>query len=143
MSVRFEFDYAQLSELEQKMARLPDRMEAVINDTLHVQGIKIATEEITKLIPVSRQNGRVRNKNHAKMSSWSKSQKHNLGFTITTKGGAAKKNGSFGYLVFPNEGRGPHNLVEQRFMERGLEKAVPKILEVLNENIDRVLEEEL
>lgn len=125
------------------MIQLPGKMEEVINKTLHFEGISIATNEITEEIPLSRQRGRFRHKNHAKTSNWSRSEKHNLGFTIKTKGGAANRSGSFGYLVFPNEGRGAHNPLEQRFMEKGLEKAVPKILNKLHQNIDKVLEEEL
>ncbi|NUK31045.1 hypothetical protein HT574_13400 [Parageobacillus sp. VR-IP] len=124
------------------MAKLPDKMESATNDVLHTDGIRIATEEITKLIPVSTRKGKIRNKKHAKHSNWSKSEKINLGFVIKARGGAANKKGSFGYLVFPNEGRGAHNPVEQRFMERGLEAATPKILAKLHEKIDQILEEE-
>lgn len=143
MSVRFEFDYRQIVQLEQKIARLPHRMEQVINSVLHTDGIELATTEITKLIPVSRWKNKVRNKVHAKNSTWSKDEKHNLGFAIKARGGAANKKGSFGYLVFPNEGRGDHNPLEQRFMETGLEKATSKIVEILNKKIDKTLEEEL
>jgi hypothetical protein len=143
LSVKFELDYEAIKRLEMKMAKLPDKMESAANDVLHTDGIRIATEEITKLIPVSTRKGKIRNKKHAKHSNWSKSEKINLGFVIKARGGAANKKGSFGYLVFPNEGRGAHNPVEQRFMERGLEAATPKILSKLHERIDKVLEEEL
>jgi hypothetical protein len=143
LSAKFELNYEQIAELEQKLSRLPGKAEEAINEVLHTDGIEMVTEEITKLLPVSRIRNRIRNKQHAKTSKWSASEKHNLGFTIKSKGGAANRRGSFGYLVFPNEGRGAHNLVEQRFMERGLEKATPRILERLNERIEKVLEEEL
>lgn len=143
MSVRFEFDYRQIAQLEQKLSRLPHRMEQVINSVLHNDGVEITTTEITKLLPVSTWKGKVRNKVHAKNSKWSKSELHNLGFTIKSRGGAAKNKGSFGYLVFPNEGRGPHNPLEQRFMETGLERSTSKIMELLNKKIDKTLEEEL
>lgn len=143
MSVKFELDYKAIERLEMKMAKLPDKMESATNDVLHTDGIRIATEEITKLIPVSTRKGKIRNKKHAKHSNWSKSEKINLGFVIKARGGAANKKGSFGYLVFPNEGRGAHNPVEQRFMERGLEAATPKILAKLHEKIDQILEEGL
>ncbi|UYL94162.1 putative tail component [Geobacillus phage vB_GthS_PK5.2] len=142
MGVKFELDYEAIKRLEMKMAKLPDRMERATNDVLHTDGIRIATEEITKLIPVSTRKGKIRNKKHARHSNWSKSEKINLGFVIKARGGAANKKGSFGYLVFPNEGRGAHNPVEQRFMERGLEAATPRILAKLHEKIDQILEEE-
>jgi hypothetical protein len=142
LGVKFELDYEAIKRLEMKMAKLPDRMERATNDVLHTDGIRIATEEITKLIPVSTRKGKIRNKKHARHSNWSKSEKINLGFVIKARGGAANKKGSFGYLVFPNEGRGAHNPVEQRFMERGLEAATPRILAKLHEKIDQILEEE-
>ncbi|MGH0950860.1 hypothetical protein [Bacillus mycoides] len=139
----FDLDYTAIEKLEEKMRLLPGKMEPVINRILHTEGVQIATEEITKLIPVSRSKWSVQNKVHAKHSNWSKSEEMNLGFKIKARGGAANKKGSFGYLVFPNEGRGSHNLLEQRFAERGIQNAKPKILEKLHKGIDQVVEEEL
>ncbi|AJH65330.1 hypothetical protein FOC75_00860 [Bacillus cereus] len=141
MSV-YQLNYDDIVALEQKMIRLPGKMEPAINNVLHTDGIRIATEEITKLIPVSKSKWGIRNKIHARNSNWSKSEKLNLGFKIVARGGAANKKGSFGYLVFPNEGRGSHNPLEQRFAEQGLINATPKILEKLHEGVDRVLKEE-
>ncbi|HHL0974591.1 TPA: hypothetical protein ACQUHP_006388 [Bacillus cereus] len=139
----FDLDYTAIEKLEEKMRLLPGKMEPVINRILHTEGVQIATEEITKLIPVSRSKWSVQNKIHAKHSNWSKSEEMNLGFKVKARGGAANKKGSFGYLVFPNEGRGSHNLLEQRFAERGIQNAKPKILEKLHKGIDQVVEEEL
>jgi hypothetical protein len=141
LSIRFELDHREIELLQEKMKRLPDKMEEVVNETLHNDGVEIATEEITKHIPNSQWRNKSIEKAHARTSKWSKSENHNLGFTIKSKGGAANKKGSFGYLVFPNEGRGSSNPIEQRFMEKGMEKATPKILEKLHENIDKTLEE--
>lgn len=139
----FNLDYTAIEKLEEKMRQLPNKMEPVINKILHTDGVRIATEEITKLIRVSRSKWSVQNEVHAKHSNWSKSEEMNLGFKIKARGGAANKKGSFGYLVFPNEGRGPHNPLEQRFAERGIMNAKPKILEKLHKGVDKVLEEEL
>ncbi|PFR50880.1 hypothetical protein [Bacillus cereus] len=138
----FEVDYAAIEKLEEKMRMLPNKMEPAVNTILHTDGIQIALEEITKLIPVSHSKWSVRNKTHAKNSNWSKSEKMNLGFKVMARGGAANKKGSFGYLVFPNEGRGSHNPLEQRFAERGIMNAKPKIIEKLHKGVDKVLEEE-
>jgi hypothetical protein len=143
LTTKFEIYYDTLQQLEKKLGRLPKRMEYVVNEFLHTDGVDIATEEITKLIPNSQWKNRRLNKAHARTSKWSKSDKHNLGFTIKSKGGAAKNRGSFGYLVFPNEGRGSSNPLEQRFMERGIKNATPRILHRLSERIEKVLEEEL
>jgi len=143
LTVQFSLEYDQIRILEEKMKQLPDKMEPVVNETLHGFGITTAIEEITKLIPVSSRKGRKRNKTHARTSLWSRSLKENLGFKIISKGGAAKNKGSFSYLVFPNEGRGSHNPLEQRFAERGMNAATPKILNKLNDNIDQVLRRDL
>jgi hypothetical protein len=143
LSAKFDLDYDELLRLEQKLGRLPNKLEEVVNDFLHSDGIEIATEEITKLIPNSQWKNRRLTKAHAKTSKWSKSEKHNLGFTIKSRGGAANKRGSYGYLVFPNEGRGPHNPLEQRFMERGMKNATPKVLVRLSVPIEKALEEEM
>lgn len=138
----FELDYSAIEKLEEKMRMLPNKMEPVVNTILHTDGVQIATEEITKLLPVSRSKWSVRNKTHAKNSNWSKSEKLNLGFKVKARGGAANKKGSFGYLVFPNDGRGSHNPLEQRFAEHGLMNATPKIIGKLHEGVDKVIEEE-
>jgi hypothetical protein len=143
LSAKFDLDYDELLRLEQKLGRLPNKLEEVVNDFLHSDGIEIATEEITKLIPNSQWKNRRLTKAHAKTSKWSKSEKHNLGFTIKSRGGAANKRGSYGYLVFPNEGRGSRNPLEQRFMERGMKNATPKVLDRLSVPIEKALEEEM
>lgn len=121
------------------MKRLPDQMEATVNEVLHGPAIRIAVEEITRLIPVSTQKGKVRNKTHARMIAWSKNETHNLGFTIRSKNGARGTS----YLVFPDQGIGAHNPDSQQFMKRGMDIATPKILNLLNENIDRKIREVL
>ncbi len=138
----FEINYEDFKKLEEKMSRLPDKMERTVNKVLHTDGIQIATDEITKLIHVSRSKWGIRNKTHARNSKWSKGEELNLGFKIKARGGAANKRGSFGYLVFPNEGRGSHNPMDQRFMETGIERATPKILDKLHRGVDKILEEE-
>ncbi|WP_078430482.1 hypothetical protein [Alkalihalobacterium alkalinitrilicum] len=138
MSARYEFDFSELEKLEEKILRVPGNTEQIINGVLHKAGIKIAVDEITKRMPVSR-----RNKKHAKTSNWSKGDKDNLGFTVKAKGGAAKRPGSFGYLVFPNDGRGPYNHVAQNFFEDGLDDGSPKILDDLNIEIEKQIREDI
>lgn len=141
MSVKYTVDYKDIERLESKVKQLPGKTENIINDILHKQGIRKTVENITQFINISTRDGRPRNKRHAKTSGWHASDLFNLGFSVKAKGGAANKKGSFGYLVFPNEGRGPHNPFEQRFMERGLEVATPKILDVLNVELDKKIKE--
>ncbi|MHA7139796.1 hypothetical protein ACRTEV_21430 [Rossellomorea arthrocnemi] len=138
MSVRFQFDYREVDALLEKFKRLPDNVEKTINSVLHSFGVKEVVKHITQDMPMSRGD-----KRHAKLSDWSKSENGNLEFTIKAKGGAANKPGSFGYLVFPNEGRGPSNPLEQRFMESGLYKSTSPVLEEINKEVDKRIREEL
>lgn len=131
----FDLDYQQLQALENRIRQLPNHAEQVINETLHTEGIEIIEREVTNLIPVSSRNKNSKwyrehgSTKHAKDAKWSISKKDHLGFMIKSKGGAANKRGSFGYLVFPDEGRGQ---AEQNFTERATDIAVSKIVEKLH-----------
>lgn len=138
MTVRYKFEYRELEVLLQKVKRLPDNVEKTINSVLHTFGVRKVVQYITQDMPMSKVK-----KRHAKLSDWSKSEEGNLEFTIKAAGGAANKPGSFGYIVFPNEGRGPHNPLEQRFMESGLYKATSPVLAELNEKVDERIRKEL
>lgn len=136
MSVKFDLDYSEIEDLQEKFKKIPDNVENIINSYLHVEGVKKVADGITDLIPVSK-----RNKRHAKFYKWWRSKPHNLGFTVQVRGGKGKY--SYGYLYFPDQGHGKRNPVEQLFMKRGLESATPSVVEELNERIDRKIEEEL
>lgn len=136
--MRAQIEFGDLSVLEDKIRMLPNIAEKAINQILHTEGIEIATREMTNLLPVSNAN-----KKHAKDSKWSKSEIANLEFTVKSKGGAANKKGSFGYLVFPDEGRGPSNPWAQHFSDRALQRATPKILASLDEKLQEMIEGEL
>lgn len=138
LNVRFEVDYEQIRRLEENMKRIPNESERVINDTLHDFGVRTAVEEITRLMPVSD-----RNKQHAKNSKWHTADLNNLSFTIKTRGGAANRLGSFGYLIFPEEGRGSSNPLEQRFARDGMKYATPKILKKIEEKLINKINEVL
>lgn len=142
MSARLELDYGSIEELEEKISQLPGNVEEVINTYLHNIGVEKTEQKITPLIPVSDRRGRGM-KRHARHSNWSKADKENLGFTVKARGGAANKRGSFGYLVFPDQGRGIRNPVAQEFMERGLDQSVSPIVEDLLEEITIKMEEGL
>lgn len=127
-----------LTSLNERIRQFPNRAEKAINEVLHTQGIEIVTREMTNLLPVSKVN-----KKHARDSRWSKSEISNLEFVVKTKGGAANKKGSFGYLVFPDEGRGPSNPWQQNFSGRSLQQSTPKILEKLHGALNNLTREGL
>lgn len=129
-----EFD--DLHSLNNLIKQLPGRAEKVVNEVLHTDGVEIVTKEMTNLIPVSREQ-----KTHAKNVRWSAVELGNLNFVVKSKGGAANRKGSFGYLVFPDEGRGPSNPLEQDFSGRSLQRSTPKILEKLHGALNNLLGE--
>ncbi len=138
MTVRFQIDYQDIDRLLQRVSHLGDKAEKTINEVLHTFGVKKVVRDITKEMPISK-----RQKRHAKLSTWSKIEAGNLEFVVKAAGGAANKPGSFGYIVFPNEGRGPSNPLEQRFMETGLYKATNPIMDELSKTIEERITKEL
>lgn len=137
-NAKFEVDYEDIKLLEKRLLEIPGKAEQAMNEVLHTKGIELVTNQITHLMPVSNVQ-----KNHAKYSKWSRSERENLGFTVVTKGGAAKNKGSFGYLIFPDEGRGRSNPDEQDFTGRSMDATVPQLLKLLNNKITDTIQEVL
>ena len=146
MAVRYEIDSLAIQRLSEAIGQLPNKAESVINNTLKTKASARIAERITPLIPLSRERfgGGTRNKTHAKNVVWStKEQKENLSITVKTKGGAANKKGSFGYLVFPNEGRGKYNTRSIEFMETGLKLSTPDVITEIQSDLTQTIQEEL
>lgn len=131
-------EYDDLANLNDRLRQFPNRAEEAVNKALHTDGVKIVTEEMTNLIPISK-----RQKKHAKDSRWYTHKTGNLEFIVKSKGGAANKKGSFGYLVFPDEGRGPNNPTAQNFSARSIQKSTPKVLQKIHGALDKIIEEGL
>ncbi|WP_241559391.1 hypothetical protein [Lysinibacillus halotolerans] len=139
MSIKYEFDYREFKEIAEKMKNFGRSMEREINTILKKDGEEILAPEITQLIKTSDKEKGV----HANRTKWYKAEFGNLEITIKAKGGAANKPGSFGYLVFPDEGRGPSNHVAQKFFERGVNKGLPKLTDITQNKLIDKLEEVL
>lgn len=131
MTLKYELDHEQSIKLFDAMAKIPKLSEELANKVLHGEGSKIMMQKIIDFTPVSKVD-----KKHAKSSKPLKDTLINLGIEIKTKGGAAKNKNSFGYLVFPNEGRGRSNPIAQRFFEKGMEQSSPEIFEQLLNALD-------
>lgn len=139
MAVKYEFDYEEVEKLISKITELGGSSEQVLNEVLAKEAKETFEPSITGLIPMSgKKSGK-----HAATSKWSKIENGNLEFTIKARGGAANKPGSFGYLVFPNEGRGKRNPREQRFFEKGRDLQLPHLVEVTQLELLNKLEEVL
>ncbi|MBC2048207.1 hypothetical protein HCB37_04105 [Listeria booriae] len=136
MSAKWELESSDVDRLFDVMARLPNRSEEVINRSLNYKGAPLVIKNIEKRLNISKDwKGRVLNKKHAKGSNPFIHRMENLGFEVVSRGGAANKRGSYGYLVFPDEGRGAHNHVAQNFMQEGLNESVPEIVEQIEKDV--------
>ncbi|MBC6128074.1 hypothetical protein HCA00_04660 [Listeria booriae] len=140
--VRFTIDQKDLENILSQIAKIPNQAERLINETLKKEGAPLAIEGITRFIPISTVGlgGHFREKRHAKYSNPLLQRMENLGFEIVAKGGASGRKNSFGYLAFPDEGRGSSNPLKQNFFEEGLEYRTPRILEALYRAIDEALD---
>lgn len=136
-SVNFHLDYEEIKRLEALLQEIPNKAEKAINEVLWDQGIETLTDDVTRFIPKSRGS----KKRHARDSDWSKSSTFNLGFLMVSKGGAASNKNSFGYLIFPDEGRGIKNNTAHDFTGKGTNMAQPKIMDILTTNITKTIEE--
>ncbi|MBU5307547.1 hypothetical protein KQI18_07080 [Clostridioides mangenotii] len=134
MGARYDLNFDNSKKLEEALKKSVVNLEPKINEYLHIKGSKQVMQAIIGFMPVSN-----RNKKHAKTSNPLKIQALNLGFEVYAKGGAANKSGSFGYLVFPDEGRGTSNLIAQRFFEEGLKSKE----DLLFKDIMKIIEEQL
>lgn len=136
---KFSLSSEDMEKLEGALKNIHEGGEDLVNKVLHDESTKSAPKSIQGLINIgARKKG-----THARNSKPFKTDTFNLGFFIKTKGGAAKNKGSWGYLIFPDEGRGIRNPREQNFTERGLEKERPKTVDRLMEVITNKIQEEL
>lgn len=121
-----------LKRLESKIKSLPVVAESVINDNLHNKGSNITINEIKRLIPVSS-----RKKTHAAYSDSLRVKKINLGFII-------ENTPKFWYLQFPELGIGNSYLNQpEEFMNRGINVAMPKIIDSLENDLKKEMEEKI
>lgn len=120
---------ADFSAIENLIKRL-ENPEEIITRYMQTLIFPIAKDNLIEVTPRSNEN-----KRHARDSQPYKMIAENLGFSIVTKGGASKNKNSFGYLVFPDEGRGPSNPVAQKFTERSREKTLEEVIPMMKEHL--------
>lgn len=119
--------------LEDKIKKMPQNAEIVINNYLHNKANSKVINNIRKEIPKSSKNKRI----HAKDSDSLRSANFNLGFMITS-------NKKFNYLVFPAMGLGKsHKNKPNDFMNRGLNKEIPNIIGDLEKELEKKMEEKI
>ena len=128
---KFTVDIESSQRLADSMAKIPDKSERLINEVLKSKGSKEVMESIIGFMPESE-----RKKTHAKDSSPLKAKLFNLGFDIQSKT-------PFGYLVFPNDGRGKHNPHAREFFEKGLEDRKESIMDAMLDALIKASQEAL
>lgn len=134
---KFELDAHEVEQLEASLSKLGDEAERTINELIHELGFNILESDIARRLPI----GARPNPRHAITSKPFTKNTYNLGFDFKTKGGAANNKNSFGYLIFPDEGRGKRNPRAQKFSELGIMSAKPKIMEQLLEQVTQKVQE--
>lgn len=94
-------------------------------------------DDIKSTFPISRYHPDGR---HARTHKSLLDKRLFLGFYIRERNARTIGNWrEYGYLIFPEEGRGYTNPTAQRFFERGVERHEPIIVERLKSILDRVI----
>ena len=143
MSDYIELDYSQSTELEQKLKALPNKAEYETNNYLWSKAGDILEKGVYKRMPRSKYKKYGKPKTHAKDTESLEIIRYNLGVKVQTK--IKPKSKDFGYLIFPNEGRGikQKNKGSQEFFEKTLESETNKITNGLLDHLDKKIKEEI
>lgn len=132
MANSWEMKFDDMDDLLEKIERIPNESEEIINSVLKSQSGDTAVTGIDSKTPISKVQLR-RGHRHAKGSNEYRIEYKNLGFIVRPK----KR---FEYLKYPDLGIGTsqHN-APQEFLKRGLDASVPKIKQQLLQAIDEKL----
>lgn len=139
-------DYSEIAKLEEKIKALPKKAEYEINNYLWNNAGNILQKQVYANMPRSHKDkSKVKKapKVHAKDVDSLDKETFNLGVRIQTHLKPSLKD--FGYLIFPDEGRGKHQKRKgaQEFFGRALDKRTNEIAEGLLSHLDKKIEEEI
>ena len=139
-------DYTEIAKLEERIKALPKKAEYEINNYLWNNAGNILQKQVYANMPRSNKDkSKVKKapKVHAKDVDSLDKETFNLGVRIQTH--LKPKSKDFGYLIFPDEGRGKHQRKKgaQEFFGRALDKKTDEIAEGLLNHLDKKIEEEL
>lgn len=144
MSDYIKLDYSKSIELENKLKALPNKAEYETNNYLWSKAGNILEKGVYERMPRSKyRHSKNMPKSHAKDTESLEIVRYNLGVKIQTK--VKPKSKDFGYLIFPNEGRGirQKNKGSQEFFEKTLESKSDEITNGLLNHLDKKIEEEI
>ena len=140
----FTIDTKDLEKLQKKLSMLPNTAEYELNNYLWNRAGDILKRKVMQNMPRSsrdKSNYRKGPKTHAKDDESLEKITYNLGIKVHTKLKPKLKN--FGYLIFPDEGRGKHQSKSQEFFNKSLESETDKLKEGLFEHLNNKIEEDL
>ncbi|HEL8967926.1 TPA: hypothetical protein U0G44_002880 [Listeria monocytogenes] len=129
MCAKWSVDFADVDKLTELISKIPNKSEEIINKTLETKAVPLAKQNIEKRINLSKNwKGQLLNKNHAQTAGPFVAKMNNLGFELVSKP-------KFNYLIFPDQGVGKNNKTKQDFMLLGLEESTAEIVEMLEEDV--------
>ena len=138
-------DYKDLIRLEERLKLLPNTAEYEVNNYLWSEAGNVLEKEVYRRMPRSHyvHYSRGKPKTHAKDSESLEIIRYNLGVKVQTK--IKPKSKDYGYLIFPDEGRGirQNKKGSQEFFGKSLESKERKIIDELTEHLNKKIEEEL
>lgn len=124
-------------EAERYFKTLGIRFKKETESFMHTQG-KPLQKTIKGRIPISRYHP---NRRHAKISDSIEGDNIYMGFYIKTRRARTIGNWrEYGYLIFPEEGRGYTQPTAQRYFGRAEDKDVPIIFDKLITILDNIIE---
>jgi uncharacterized protein (DUF924 family) len=137
-------NYKDITKLIEKWKQLPKSAEYETNKFLWNDGGDIFRKQVMQNMPRSSKNKSVyRNAPtvHAKDVESLDKVTYNLGIKIQTK--LSPRSKDFGYLIFPDEGRGKHEPRAQEFFGHALTQKEDEVADKLLEHLNEKIEEDL
>lgn len=138
-------DYKELVKLEEKMKLLPKSAEYEVNNYLWSEAGSIFEKEVYARMPRSHYKHYSKNKpkTHAKDTESLEIIRYNLGVKIQTK--LKPRSKDFGYLIFPDEGRGIRQKKkgQQNFFGKSLESKEKQVTDGLTEHLNKKIKEKI
>lgn len=140
----FTINSEDLQKLQEKVSLLPSTAEYELNNYLWNKGGDTLKKKVMQNMPRSNRNkSNIKGapRTHAKDDESLEKVVYNLGIKVQTK--LKPKSKDFGYLIFPDEGRGKHQSKKQEFFNKALESEEEKVKSGLMEHLNKKIKEEL
>lgn len=140
----FSLTSKDFEKLQQKFKMLPKTAEYELNNYFWNKAGDILKRKVIQFMPRSKRdksNYKGAPKTHAKDDESLEKITYNLGIKIQTQ--LQPKSKDFGYLIFPDEGRGKHQKKSQEFFNKALNSESEKLRNGVIDHFNKKIEEEL